>query len=167
MTAEGQLVDLGSFRGSACFIADFLHRRNPTQEGLADCGDYIEFYMGATMVRQRADLKPVYELIFKRMRQLRLSWRYVHPRLYAIDLGSLADPTEDDTPEGLRYDPTESFWRERQHEKHQTELAEFQQNLDEAYRTSIQNVCDNPPPATVRAYQRVYGCQARRLASKS
>jgi hypothetical protein len=91
------------------------------------------------------------------MRQLRLSWRYVHPRFYAIDLSSLADPAEDDTPEALRYDPAESFWRERQLAERQTERAEFRQSLNEDYRSSIQDACDGPPPATVRAYQRVYG----------
>lgn len=157
VTADGMLVDLGSFRSAAGFIADFRHRRNCSQEGLGNRGDYIEFYMGTTLVRHRVDLTPVYELIFRRMRHIGLSWRYAHPRLYAIDLGSLSNMAEDDVPEALRYDPTESFWRERQLAERQTELAEFRQNLDEAYRASIQNACDGPPPATVRAYQRVYG----------
>ncbi len=113
--------------------------------------------MGTTLVRHRADLTPPYELIFRRMRQIGLSWWHTHPRLYAIDLSSPPDPTEDDVPEALRYDPTESFWRERQIAERQTELAELQQNLDDAYRDSVQNACDGPPPATVCAYQRVYG----------
>jgi hypothetical protein len=157
VTAEGLLVDLGSFRGAAGFIADFRHRRTCTQDGLGDRGDYLEFYMGTVAVRHRADLTPVYELIFRRMRQIGLSWQYIHPRLYAIDLRSLADLAEDDTPEALRYDPTERFWREQQLAERQTELAEFRQSLNEDYRASVQDVCNSPPPATVRAYQRVYG----------
>lgn len=157
VTAEGSLVDLGSFRATAGFIADFRHRRSHSQESLCDRGDYIELYMGTTLVRHRADLTPVYELIFERMCHIGLSWRYVHPRLYAIDLGSLSDLEKDDTPEALRYDPTESFWRERQVGERQAEIAELQQSLDKTYRASIQNTCDSEPPATVRAYQRVYG----------
>jgi hypothetical protein len=157
VTAEGSLVDLGSFRATAGFITDFRHRHNDSRESFRHCGDYIEFYMGTTLVRHHADLTPVYELIFRRMRHIGLSWRYAHPRLYAIDLGSLPNQAEDDVPEALRYDPTESFWRERQLAEHQTELAKFQQNLDEAYRDSVQDACDGPPPATVRTYQRVYG----------
>jgi hypothetical protein len=157
VTAEGSLVDLGSFRATASFIADFRHRYNDSQERFNTRGDYIEFYMGTTMVRHRADLTSVYELIFRRMRHIGLSWRYTHPRLYAIDLGSLSNQAEDDVPEALRYDPTESFWRERQVAEHQTELAKFRQSLDAAYRESVQDACDGPPPATVRAYQQVYG----------
>ena len=157
VTAEGSLVDLGSFRATAGFIADFRYRHNDSQEDLGHRGDYIEFYMGTTLVRHRADLTPVYELIFRRMRHIGLSWRYAHPRLYAIDLSSLSDLVGDDAPEALRYDPTESFWHERQLAERQTELAEFQQNLAEAYRASVQDACHGPPPATVRAFQRVYG----------
>jgi hypothetical protein len=156
VTVEGTLVDLGSFRSAAGFIADFRHRRNCSQEGFGNHGDYIEFYMGTTLVRHRADLTPIYELIFRRMRHIGLSWRYVHPRLYAIDLSSLSDLAGDDASEALRYDPTESFWRERQLAERQTELAEFRQSLDEAYRASVHDAYDGPPPATVRAYQRVY-----------
>lgn len=69
----------------------------------------------------------------------------------------MCSPAGDDAPEAVRYDPTESFWRERQLAERQTELAEFRQSLDEAYRASIQNARDGLPPATVQAYQRVYG----------
>ncbi len=90
------------------------------------------------------------------MRHIGLSWRYTHPRLCAIDLGSLPNQAEDNVPEALRYDPTVSFWRERQLAERQTELAELQQNLNDAHHDSIQDACDGPPPATVRAYQRVH-----------
>lgn len=99
----------------------------------------------------------MYELIFRRICQKGLSWQYTHPRLYAIDFSSLSDLDGDDAPEALCYDPTESFWRERQIAERQTELAELQQNLNDAHHDSIQDACDGPPPATVFAYQRVYG----------
>lgn len=77
------------------------------------------------MVRHRADLTPVSELTFRRLRPIGLSWRYVHPRLYAIDLSSLSHLADDDTPEAIRYNPAESFWRERELAERQTELASF------------------------------------------
>lgn len=157
VTAEGTLVDLGSFRSTAGFIADFRHRSNHSHEDFDDRGDYMEFYMGTMLIRHRADLTPVYELIFRRMQHIGLSWRYVHPRLYAIDLGTLPNQAEDDVAEALRYDPTESFWRERQLTEHRTEQAEIRQSLDDAYRASIGKARVGPPPTTVRAYQLVYG----------
>ena len=157
VTADGLLVDLGSFRSAAGFIADFRHRRASAQKDLSHRGDCTEFYMGTTMVRHRVDLTPVYELIFRRMHHIGLSWRYTHPRVYAIDFSSLSDQAENDAPEALRYDPTESFWRERQLAERQTELAEFRQSLDEAYRASVHAAYDGPQPATVRAHRKVYG----------
>ena len=118
-------MDLGSFRAPAGFIADFRHRRNRTQEGLGSLGDYTEFHMGTTMVRHRADVTPMYELIFRRMREMGLSWRYAHPRLYAIDFSSLPNLEEDDVPDALRYDPTENFCQERELQERQGELTEF------------------------------------------
>jgi len=73
-TAKGALVDLGSFRAAAGFIADFRHRRSHSEAWLNERRDYIDFYLGTWMVRHRADLTPVYELIFRRMQQLGLGW---------------------------------------------------------------------------------------------
>jgi hypothetical protein len=93
-TAKGALVDLGSFRAAAGFIADFRHRRSHSEAWLNERRDYIEFYLGTWMVRLRADLTPVYELIFRRMQQLGLDWRYVHPRLMLVDLHPLHEALE-------------------------------------------------------------------------
>lgn len=90
------LVDLGTFRGAAGFIADVRHRSGDSEAGFAGRGDYLEFYIGTSMVRHRADLTPVYELIFRRMRQLGLDWRYVHPRLMALDLRPQIESGNDD-----------------------------------------------------------------------
>jgi hypothetical protein len=157
ITAEGELVCLGSFRAAAGFIASFRYRRNHPEAWLNERMDYIEFYLGNWGVRHRADLAPVYDLIFRRMRQLGLDWRYAHPRLFALDLSPLSEASEDDaTPEAVRYDPTESFLRERERAVREAEWAEFRSGLDEAYRESVEETRNNPP-ATVRAYQQVYG----------
>ena len=74
-TAEGTLVDLGSFRAAAGFIADFRHRRSRSEARLNERREYIEFYLGTWMVRRRADLTLVHELIFRRVQQLGLDWR--------------------------------------------------------------------------------------------
>jgi hypothetical protein len=119
--------------------------------------DYLDFYMGTSMVRHRADLTPVYQQIFRRMRQLGLDWRYVHPRLMAVDLRPLQDALESEqVSEALRYNSTENFWRERKEAARDTELAGVRRNLDDAYRASVAEARNALPPATVRAYRQVY-----------
>jgi hypothetical protein len=156
-TSEGLLVDLGSFRSSAGFIADFYSRcQGP--EGLVLGGrDYMDFYMGTIWVARRADLTPVYALLFRRMRSLGLDWRYVHPRLYLVDLSGLRESLESgDKPEWVGYDPSRAVAREIEERKRQQELAELQESLDEGYRESIEEARRSPPPRTVQAYRQVY-----------
>jgi len=155
--AANALVDLGTFRAAAGFIADMRHRSGNSEAEFSGRGDYLDFYMGTTMVRHRANLTPVYELIFRRMQQLGLDWRYVHPRLMAVNLRPLQEALESEqASEAVRYNPTENFWRERREAVHDAELTELRRNLDEAYRESVEEARNAPPPATVRAYQQVY-----------
>src|SRR5207237_8126227 len=46
---------------------------------------YIHFYMGSFWVSERADLSPVYEMIFRRLKARWLDWRYRLPRLHLIE----------------------------------------------------------------------------------
>lgn len=155
--AAKALVDLGTFRAAAGFIADVRHRSSNSEAGFAARSDYLDFYMGTSMVRHRADLTPVYELIFRRMRQLGLDWRYVHPRLMAIDLRPLQEASKSEqASEAARYNPTENFWRERKDAACDAALAELRRNLDDAYRESVEEARNALPPVTVQAYQRVY-----------
>ncbi|MBI4402377.1 MAG: hypothetical protein HY581_12190 [Nitrospirae bacterium] len=156
-TAEGTLVDLGSFRGAAGFIADFF-RQSSRSVGLPLFVDYLNFYLGTIFVGSRADLTPVYELIFRRISLAGLDWRYVHPRLMLIDLGDLLE--ESDATVGAnvsQYDPTTNYWRERERETQAAELYELEKSLDEAYVESVEEARKNLPPKTVEAYRGVYG----------
>jgi hypothetical protein len=67
----GRVVDLGSFRGTGGFIADFVnHELNSRRY------DYIDFYLGTIWVSQRADLTAVYDMVFRRLKALGLDWHY-------------------------------------------------------------------------------------------
>jgi hypothetical protein len=81
---DGCVLRLGSSRGSGGFLADVLNRQTGT-----DHYDYLNFYMGTIWVGQRADLTPVYRMIFRRLRARRLDWIYHFPRLYAVDFRPL------------------------------------------------------------------------------
>src|SRR4029453_12193252 len=69
--AAGRVVDLGSFRGTGGFIADFINRELNAREY-----DYIDFYLGTIWVSERVDLTPVYDMIFRRLKTLGLDWNY-------------------------------------------------------------------------------------------
>lgn len=127
-TVEGNTVDLGTCRSAAAFLTDFLehpHQRPSSLEGF----DYIRFYIKCNLVKGRADLTPVYALIFLRMRRCGLAWRYVHPTLALANLGT------DDSAEAI----------------------EFVRWIREANYESIRLAREQPPPAIVMAYQSVYG----------
>jgi len=80
-------VHLGSFRGAAAFIAAF---RNKSDQRLENWREWsmgnMAFYIGTELVRHRADVRPVYEPIFRRMQRRGLDRRYAHPRLLLFHL---------------------------------------------------------------------------------
>ena len=47
-----------------------------------------------------------------------------------------------------------NYWRERREAARDAEVADLRLNLDEAYRESVEEARHDPPPATVRAYDR-------------
>jgi hypothetical protein len=150
---EGRALDLGSFRGSGDFLADVLNR----QVG-ADQYDYMSFYMGTIWVAERADLTPVYRMIFGRLRWRELDWIYHFPRLHAIDFRPLKEALDQkQEPDWLNYSPSEALAKEAERQKHDQELASFRESLNEGYREAVEEALKQPPPATVRAYEAVYG----------
>ena len=152
-TEDDRVLNLGSFRSSGGFLAGVLNR----QTG-ADDYDYMNFYMGTIWVAQRADLTPVYRMIFRRLREHRLDWIYHSPRLYAIDLRPLKEALDQkDEPDWLNYSPSEALAREEEQKEHDQNLAELRESLDEGYREAIEEALNAPLPATVRAYEAVYG----------
>jgi len=150
---DGRRVDLGSFRGTAGFIAEYLNAKLGS-----DFYDYMDFYMGSIWLRGRADLSPVYRMIFGRLKREGSDWQYSFPRLGLVDLRPLRD--EQETPGGARewatYSPSESFARQRGEEAEDAEVEELRCDLDDAYRREIEAARDRPPPTIVAAYHDVF-----------
>ncbi len=72
-----------------------------------------------------------------------------------VDLRPLHEALEsENVPEAVGYDPTDNYWRERREAARDAEVADLRRNLDEAYRESVEEARHDPPPATVRAYDR-------------
>jgi len=131
---DGRVLDLGSFRASGGFLAEILNRQLGT-----DHYGYLDFYMGTIWVAQRADLTPVYRMIFARLRSRQLDWIDHFPRLYAIDPRPLQEALDqDDEPDWLNHSPSEVLAQEEEQPEHDRELAEFRESLDEGYREAIE-----------------------------
>ena len=126
---DGQLVDIGSWRGAAGFLAEQLNRQTGESRY-----DYVDFYMGSFGVSQRADLTPVYEMVFRRLKQRLLDWRYSFPQLQLIEFSS-------EKPNGAR-----SY-----------QLEKMKAELKEAHRQAIEDSKLEPVPEIVLAYRNVYG----------
>ena len=155
LAADGRALDLGSFRASGGFLADVLNRQHECSRRY----DYLDFYMGTIWVAQRADLTPVYRMIFGRLRQRGHDWVYHFPRIYAVDMRPLKDALEqqDDQPDWLNYSPSAALAKEQEEQERDKSIADMRETLDEAYRQAVDEAIEAPPPATVTAYQAVYG----------
>jgi hypothetical protein len=126
---DGRLVDIGSWRGAGGFIAEQLNLQIAESKY-----DYTDFYMGTVWVSQRADLTPVYEMIFRRLKERLLNWRYRFPELGLIEFPS-------DQPDGAR----------------SLQIERMRAELEQMHRQAIEDAKDQPVPAIVLAYQSVYG----------
>ncbi|MCY3017568.1 MAG: hypothetical protein NTW87_00855 [Planctomycetota bacterium] len=150
---EGRAVDIGSFRGAGAFIADCLNRQTGEPRY-----DYMDFYMGTLWLNQRADLTPVYRMIFRRLQQQQCDWIYRFPRLSIVDLRPLRDALgQDGRPEWETYSPSEAFAQEVEDRRRDNELAEMQASLEKGFRADVRKALRRPPPSTVEAYRDIYG----------
>jgi TPP-dependent pyruvate/acetoin dehydrogenase alpha subunit len=55
------------------------------------------------------------------------------------------------------YEPGEALAKEADERERDREIAELRQSLDEGYREAVEQAAAGPPPATVRAYEEVFG----------
>ena len=150
---DGRAVDIGSFRGAAGFIADCLNRQLGTSEY-----DYMDFYMGLTMVGGRADVTDVYRMIFRRLRAQQCDWIYHFPQLSVVYLGDMADQAQVESPEAMAsYDPSDAFAKEQEQQKRRDEAERMQAEFDGDRRKFMEEAGKAPPPDVVLAYTDVYG----------
>ncbi len=145
---NGDAVHFGSFRMVSGLIDDFLEDR--AVDGNWRDGDHMRFYMGTSLIGHRTDLRPVYRLIFRRIRQLGYEWKYAFPRIHVVRFRK--EPTNP-----ADYDPSEAFAEEekrrREDEEDRKQREAMARDLAEAKRRAL----DRAPPAVVLAYQEVYG----------
>jgi hypothetical protein len=171
---DHRVLDIGSFRGAAGFIADFAKPDLKPMEPLdlppefsfklpegfppIDMG-YLQFYMGSTRTSARTDLTPIYQMIFRRLKARGHDWVYHFPELRLVDLRPLKEQMEEEAGEKSweSYDPSASFGKEADEAEHDREVDEMREKLAEGHREAIEASRQRPPPRTVLAYQSVYG----------
>ncbi|MEQ2007568.1 MAG: hypothetical protein ABMA26_12285 [Limisphaerales bacterium] len=151
IAADGRVVDIGSFRGAAGFIAECVSGPNEDLWNM----DYIQFYMGTIWIGQRADLIPVYRMIFRRLKALAADWEFHFSELGLVDMAPLREAWEKQKTED--YSPSEAFAKEHEEQERQEELDRVRAELDEGNAQARREALDLPPPATVRAYEEVFG----------
>lgn len=170
---DGRIVDIGSFRGAAGFLVEYLEGPSDDEidfEKLKELGgsgsledalkmgdlfnmDYCRFYMGTSMIGGRADLTPVYLMIFRRIQALGGDWEYHFPELNVIDLSHLKDQGQG--PAG--YSPSEAFAKEQERKEKKEELEKMREGLAKGNREAREEAMDRAPPPTILAYNEVFG----------
>ncbi|MEX2316392.1 MAG: hypothetical protein WD669_04510 [Pirellulales bacterium] len=122
---------------------------------------YIDFYMGTQMMAGRADLSPVYRMIFARLKRAGCDWRYRFPRLLLVDLRPLHQEMKEQEQSGepawSEYDPSAAFAEQQVESVHDAEISETRAKLDESHREAVEAARKRPPPTTVAAYRDVFG----------
>jgi hypothetical protein len=152
--ADGSIADIGSFRGASAFLDDYLTR---AESGNWYRGDYMRFYLGSISTSGRADLMPVYAMIFRRLHAIGADWIYHFPEIHLVDLSALK--TEDESTVG--YSPTSGAAAELKASKDLEKVERLRAELAEGNAHAREEAMDRPPPATVRAYRAVYGRDPR------
>jgi hypothetical protein len=154
LAADGRIVHLGSFRGSAGTIADFMTAfprpgDDAKSRSRRDAYDYLDFYMGSIWINQRADLTPAYRLIFQRLQSQGADWAYAFPQLHIIDFGSAQAASDS-------YDPSAAIQREAEQKARAAETAKLRRQIARAAKSAKRRGRTGPPPSIVRAYQQIY-----------
>jgi hypothetical protein len=148
---DNQRYHIGSFRGAAGFIADWLNQTSEKQY------DYMDFYMGNTARDDEdgeVDLKPIYGWLFRRLKQAGCDWVFHFTQLGLIDFSSAKDQ-KTDKPED--YDPNKALEEELKQKEEQKKKDEFREKIEDMNAQAREDALYKPPPQTVQAYRTVFG----------
>ncbi len=146
---NNESYDLGSWRGTGGFIADVI---NKLQLVANTSFDYLDFYMGGMFRDDRADLTPVYEFIFKKLKAKHLDWEYSFPRMGLISFHN-NDNEKDDIE---NYNPEEALKKQMEREQQQNEIDKLQQQFDDIHNSEYEEARYKKPSQEVMAYYKIY-----------
>jgi hypothetical protein len=159
ITEDGEGAAMETLGELAGVIAEFHARAADAPEWRAadedmwewHDADPLRFEMGTCWVAGRADLTPVYRMIFRRLRAVGADWEYGFPRLYLYE----PPPVDDGSFSG--YDPSAALQRETERKAREAETRRRRRRLDRAALAAKREARRQQAPAMVLAYQEVYG----------
>ncbi len=154
IAADGRVVDIGSFRGAGGFLDEHVHG---DRDRLGE-GDYLRFYLGTIWIAGRADLSPLYTMIFRRLRTLSADWAYHFPELGLVEFAPLDDGVEQPP---TSYSVSDGAVAELNAQQRRADVQRVRADMAEMNARAREEAMDRPPPATVRAYRQVYGRDPR------
>jgi hypothetical protein len=96
-------------------------------------------------------------MVFRRLKLLGADWVYHFPELGLVEFAS----ADDSDVLGEGYSILRAALAEVEAQKRRAEVERFRTELREANARAREQAMDRPPPATVRAYRQVYGCDPR------
>jgi len=114
--------------------------------------------MGTIWIGQRADLTPVYAMIFSRLRAMGADWIYHFPEIGLVELPSKNDGR---TPSAPGYSVSQGAVTELNGQRRRAEVQKFRAELEESNARAREEAMDREPPAIVGAYRYVYGRDPR------
>lgn len=146
---DNTVYHLGSFRGSADFIAEWLNTQGDKSY------TYMDFYMGTSMKdAEDTDMSPVYEMIFKRLKQAGCDWVFNFTQIGIVDFSN-SNNQKTVNPED--YDPNKALEKELKQKEEQKAKDDFKAKLEEMNAQEREDALYKPPPKVVQAYQTVFG----------
>jgi hypothetical protein len=140
---------IGSFRGSARFIAEWLNKTSEKKY------DYMNFYMGNTAKADAdCDFMPVYQLIFSRLKAAGCDWVFNFTQLALIDL---AQGKTEESVAPQDYDPSKAMEAELKKQADQQSKEALKAKIEDINAKAKEDALYKPPPKVVQAYKVVFG----------
>lgn len=147
---DGMVYHLGSFRGTGSFLSKLIGQTYPD----APLFDYMDFYCADVFIERRADVTPVYELIFERVKEQNCDWIYSFPHLHLISFDHLK---EDAPTDPAAYDPNKALAEDAERQQRGAENRKLQDEFDRAAEEAMDEARYSEPPMIIRAYYAAFG----------
>ncbi len=144
--AQNREFEFGSFRSCARLIARVIGNASSDEDDFFNM-DYLDFYMGTIWIKNRGDLQPFYEFIFRILKKENCEWIYSFPRLGIVDLTNKIQPAHED------YDPAKAMEKELK----SIEISKMKEELDRSYESEYEEARYRKPSSLVMAYYNVFG----------